>query len=75
MCPSTCDMCGEALEKPYSLPCRRHYVGPCCKEKLEKAVDNKEEDDDEVKCTVENCDSEIPADFEWRVDTVALENR
>ena len=110
-------MCGEELDKPYSLPCRKHYVGQCCMEKLQEELDKKRDaedesdkdndseddemtaDDDEesdsdseeeemdddsdedeekdakVMCTVDDCDTEIPVGFEWRVDTVALENR
>ena len=67
-------MCNAKLDKPYTLPCRKHFVGPCCKEKLQQALDNMGEGD-EVKCDVKHCDTEIPAEFEWRVDTVSLENR
>lgn len=76
MCPAECDMCNEKLEKPYALPCRRHYVGPCCKEQLERKLETKQEEDEEsVKCEVEGCDTVIPGNWKWEVDTVALENR
>ena len=74
MCPADCDMCGVKLDKPYPLPCRRHYVGPCCKERLQNAIDNIQEGD-VVSCDVDDCDTAIQADFEWEIDAVALENR
>ena len=73
MCPSTCDLCGETLDDPYSLPCRLHYVCPCCKDVLQESVHN--EQAEELKCAVDNCSAEITAEFVWKVDTVALENR
>ena len=75
MCPSECDMCHEKLDMPYRLPCGKHYVCPHFKETLQQAIDRKTDDDDEVKCDVERCNTDIPPDFEWKVDTVSLENR
>lgn len=71
MCLAHCEMCGELLERPYPLPCRRHYVGPCCMENIQAKLDQ----DETQSCEVDGCDTEVPAGYEWAVDTIALENR
>lgn len=30
-CPENCEGCKETLDHPYQMPCRKHYVGSCCK--------------------------------------------
>lgn len=66
-------MCGAALERPYPLPCRRHYVGPCCQERILRGI----AEGVTQTCTVEGCDTEIDADYiaDWTEEISSLQNR
>ena len=54
-------MCGERLDKPYALPCREHYVGPCCKDRIQAAFGA----GDRPVCTVNECGNPIPPNYKW----------
>jgi len=29
--PKNCDACEQELNKPYRMPCNKHYIGECCR--------------------------------------------